>query len=387
MRVLALLLLTGCTTVNTGGSAVCLGQVVNGVCVAGGLDAAGDDVASYDGRPCTNNLQCGDLACIGGFCSVQCKDDKDCPGAQVCHKLVCADPQGDTGQDAAVALDAGPGATEDEGLPDGGQPDAGTPPKKCSQHVDCAPAGACVGGWCTKECDEDWECGDEPGWECTNFLCLFSDPFAPDTGPDVKPPVDTGPDVKPQTDTGPPPKSGYGVPCGSKEECQSGLCVQNQATGGGTCTMLCGKPSDCPGKDACIVVQQGTNICYPSDSGKSCPAPPSACVAGLSLSNPKGACVCTVECETAADCQTSAACSQWQVGGSTMKLCTPIGLPCKVSGTNPKGDVCHQLCYPITATSGACSAQCATSLDCPAGYKCFTETLPGGGVLKTCQPS
>ena len=389
MRAVSLLLLAAaaCTTVNTGVSSVCSGRIIDGVCVAGGADVAGDDAESYDGRPCTTSLQCGVLACIGGFCGVECKEDKDCPGEQVCRKLACADPGADAGvtdaQSGGTSADASGADSGTTTVPDAGLPDTGPPPpKKCTQHVDCAPTGACVGGWCKTECVDDWQCGEEPGWECTNFQCLFSDPFTPDTGP-VEKPEDV---AQPPPDTGPPARSGYGVPCLGKDECESGLCVENQATGSGTCTKLCGKPSDCPGKDACIVVQQGTSICYASDSGKACPAPPAACVGGVSLNDPKGGCVCTVECETSADCQTSAACSQWQVGTSTMKLCTPIGLPCKVSTVNPKGDTCHQLCYPITNTSGACSAQCATALDCPAGYSCFTESLPNGSVLKTCQP-
>lgn len=393
----ALVAVGACTTVNTGTGTVCLGHVVDGICVVGdGADAAAGDVESHAGNPCTTNLQCGTLACIGGYCSVQCNTDKDCPGEQVCKKLVCEDPGGSAGTvdaggggDGAGAGDSGRGGRGggSDASPAGDAPlaDGATGPKKCGQHLDCAPDGACVGGFCVHECDDDWECGAEPGWQCVTFQCLFADPPVEDTGagPDVAP----TPDVSaPPPDTGKPPtKSGYGVPCGSKEECESGLCVQNAATGQGTCTQLCGAPSDCPGKDTCIPVQQGTSICYPSDSGKACPAAPGACAAGFSLTDGKGACTCAVECEISADCQSGAACSTWQVVGGTKRLCTPIGLSCKLVANKPKGDVCHQLCYPLTQTGGVCSAQCTTSLDCPPGWTCFAEALPDGTVLKTCQ--
>lgn len=375
-----------CTTVNTGGGPSCQGQVVDGVCVVTGQADVVADAESYDGRPCTTNLQCGTLACIGGFCSVECNADKDCPGAQVCRKLACVDPDSDAGAASDVVERGADGGAPDTTPDVGAVEDTPVAPRKCSQHLDCAPDGACVGGTCVHECDEDWECGEEPGWQCISFQCFFADPPGQDTGP-----PDTGtpdpPDVAEPVDTAKPPvKSGYGVPCGSKDECESGLCVQNQATGQGTCTKLCGAPGDCPGKDTCINVQQGTSICYPSDSGQACPAAPGACVSGFSLTDGKGACTCAVVCETAADCQSGAACSTWQVAGSTQRLCTPIGLSCKLVRNKPKGDVCHQICYPLTATSGLCSAQCVTSLDCPSGWKCMSEALPDGSVLKTCQP-
>ena len=396
----AFLVLSGCTTVNTGG-AICQGTWVNGVCVAETpVDAARDgapgdtadaaqpiEVSSYTGLPCTSNFQCGDLICIDGYCGAECFYDKDCPGSLGCFKLQCVGEVPDVAQDAG-STDAGapdvPGVNDMVALPDvPALVDAG--PKKCKGHIECAPDKACIGGVCAKECDVPADCGEEAGWDCFNFQCFFEDP----NPPDVVTPKDTG---NPGPDDGPPPvdtgptKFGYGVPCASKEECESGLCVGNPATGDGTCTQLCGGPGECPGTDACIAVGQGTSICYASDSGKPCPAG-GACVSSYSLTTPKGQCICSVECATADDCQPSAACSVWEVpGGGVKHLCTPIGLPCKVSQTNPKGDACAQLCYPITNTAGVCSAQCVTALDCPQGWKCFTESLPGGDIIKTCQP-
>jgi hypothetical protein len=179
----------------------------------------------------------------------------------------------------------------------------------------------------------------------------------------------------------PPEKAGYGEPCEGNDGCASALCVANLLTGQNTCTKTCSFPSQCPGTDTCLDAG-GKKICYPSDSGHPCTQ---GCLAGYSLSNDKGACVCTVECETNLDCQQGAACSDWGTPqGGVVRLCTPVGTSCKLTGT-AKGDSCMQVCYPLDQVNGLCTARCVTAGDCPAGWVCKGETLPDGTKLQTCQ--
>lgn len=85
----------------------------------------------------------------------------------------CGDDDGQSQNDAAVQQDAD---TQNDGAPQDGevQPDAGqetlgctgdSPAEPqglggcCNENADCSGGGACISGWCSKNCDTDADCG------------------------------------------------------------------------------------------------------------------------------------------------------------------------------------------------------------------------------------
>jgi hypothetical protein len=293
---------------------------------------------------CTSDQECLPTGvCLGGTCGQECTSDAMCLNGTVCQAYRCVPDRGGPGEDT---IDP-PGDTTLQDTVDA---------IPCQGHVDCDPYDmACIDGFCGKECTQDWHC-DDPALECAFYQCVPKGSPGEDA---ISPPEDTG-DC--------PPKDGaYGALCGCKEQCATQLCVQNFLTGQNTCTQYCTGDVNCPGTDICVMVEQGTSICYYNDAGvtpPSCNPDQAGCFKGMVLSNQLGQCACTVPCvDAAGSCPGGMACHFDQQ--SNQKVCVAVGAPCS-TGQNP----CYSGSCLGDGQTGYCTAICNTLADCPGGWSC-----------------
>lgn len=194
----------------------CNGQA-SGTC-GDGLCLAGTAGGGALGDACSTNTDCSTLFCNGGTCSEPC-----IPGGAV----GCAD-----GYACQVGAIRGCGAcvTERAGTGD-----------PCAMNEDCA-SGLCAvqGGntFCTALCSVDDPASCEPGFECQ-----MAGPVAVCV----------------------PGAGGLGSPCGTNEECVSGICATE---GSDTyCTRLCDGANTCPSGFSCVSAGGETRICRPRNVG------------------------------------------------------------------------------------------------------------------------
>ena len=307
----------------------CSGVIVGGICYPATTG-------------CTSDQECLPTGvCLGGTCGQECTSPAQCLNGYTCQTYRCIPSEG-PGDDT---MDPPEDLLEDTAtqIP-------------CQSHVDCDPVDmACIDGFCGKECTQDWHCED-PLLHCDHYQCL----------PSVGPGNDT---IEPPEDTGDcPPKDGaYGALCGCKEQCATQLCVQNFLTGQNTCTQYCTGDVNCPGTDICVLVEQGTSICYINDAGvtpPSCVPEQSGCLKGMVLTNQLGQCTCTVPCiDAAGSCPAGMACHSDD--GAAMKYCVMVGASC-TAAQNP----CYSASCLGDGQTGYCTALCNSNLDCPAGWSC-----------------
>jgi len=296
-----------------------------------------------DAAECQSDQECLPTGiCLSGTCGQECTSNAQCLNGFVCQTYRCIFEPGGPGEDTTNPPEDTLQDTE--------------APVPCQSHVECDPYDmACIDGFCGKECTQDWHCED-PELECQFYQCLPKDGPGEDT---VDPPEDTG-DC--------PPKDGaYGELCGCKDQCATQLCVQNFLTGQNICTQYCTGDVNCPGTDICVMVEQGTDICYANDAGvtpPSCNPDQAGCFKGMVLTNQLGQCVCTVPCiDAAGSCPSGMACHF--DGGSNQKYCVAVGNAC-ATGQNP----CYSGSCLGDGLTGYCTAICNTFADCPAGWLC-----------------
>lgn len=198
------------------GGFYCNGQST-GTC-GEGLCLAGSAGGGALGAACANNTDCSTLFCSGGTCSEPC-----IPGGAV----GCPD-----GYACQVGAIRGCGACQAD------RAGTGDP---CAMNEDCA-SGLCAvqGGvtFCTALCEVGNPDSCEPGFDCelagAVAVCV-------------------------------PGAGGLGSPCGTNEECVSGICA---VEGGDTyCTRLCDTANTCPGGFSCVAAEGDTRICRPANRG------------------------------------------------------------------------------------------------------------------------
>lgn len=255
-------------------------ELVNGA-LPNKLGDAGGDVSEPpgSGQPCEYSSDCKDpLVCVGGFCKLQCKGNKDCPSGQSCVDNRCT-----TG---GALPDAGSDVSLDTGAP-------------CKLNSECTAPLVCKLGSCELECKTQVDCA--AGKQCLNNACVYA-------APDGAPP-------------------GYGNPCTHTSQCSSGLvCVA-----GGVCAYECLNSGDCDmaGGYCCLsnFCVKGGALCTP-DGGSG----------GTGGTGGTGGADAGKSCTTNAECSDNIVCNGVElcVGGH----CKPPGPVC--DDLNPcTTDVCN----------------------------------------------
>jgi hypothetical protein len=339
LLIVTVVALTGCVKETTrcdgflvaGTCHPCPGTMVDGVCIS-------------DSPECNKDDDCLPIAvCLGGTCGQECTRSDDCPGGGPCVLYRCE------GGEADVLSDA-----------------TGTIP--CDKHIDCDQYDmACINGFCDRECTKTWHC-EGADVICEGYMCKSSGQVQPD----VVDPQDGG-----KTDTllpGCEPTDGpYGAACSCKQECATGLCVQNSTDTSAMCTQYCQNAAQCPGPDICVKLTEAS-VCALNDSGQptSCDPDQVMCLSGIYLTNKLGDCACTTLCKKVVDCPDGYGCHL--VG--TDKVCVSTGEACG-DAYNP----CYGECAGDPQTGvGFCTNICITSTDCPEGWTC----QPLGGGVSVC---
>lgn len=334
----------------------------------GGAGDASD--AAGDVRFCMSPAECpSDQTCLHGVCGCQCLWDEDCGdvSAFVCRQCEC--------QAASVGFPDASEASAPDAIEVPDDPGAdGTGPRACTKDLDCKDLDlVCLGGHCDKECDVDVDCGD-PAKTCYAHRCFDK---AAEGSPEV---VEPEPDVV--------EKRPYGSLCAAGSECEGGWCVQNLVLNQKTCTQLCGGDGDsasCPGKDVCVgPIKDQDNVdrwvCVANDAGSTnC----SACMSGISLTNPKGNCICTVKCADVSKCPLNMGCATIQLGGVATPVCVPVGQACDPADINDSP--CYGVClYKDAAlTQTFCTILCDQATDCPVGTNCV-QASDGRQIYQWC---
>jgi hypothetical protein len=247
---------------------------------------------------------------------------------------------------------------------------------RCQFQSDC-PIGRCVGGTCTKECQEDIDCPSSAP-SCKAGVCYLADggpapttdaaaeastteagaddasdaTVTTDGGTTTLGATDTGATTIVATDTGvSTPETAAAKPlldlCASDAECNSGHCATGAVR---FCTPSCTTFADCPLGLSC----SSAGLCAIDDTGKACTASGAgSCITGLCIGTSTAA-HCTHECGSGADCPAGFACTR--DAGSGKKICIDIERPC---GTNA--------CPSALCLGGAdgCTAKCEVDADCP----------------------
>ena len=242
-----------------------------------------------------------------GVCSLYpgdcgCDSTSDCDGDDVCEGGICVEPPctRDSDCDAGLECDVGSG-------------DCFVPP--CRSDAECPGAQICEDGVCTIDAD----CPT-----CT--------------------------------------------PCETIADCGGGdwQCAVGST---GFCTRICDSGTDCPGNSACFDIEgQSFAICLNDDAGSAgvchidyvCTEEPSPCD-GVTCGSGEVCNPATGECET--------------VGGADGCI---ICDPCESPDECPGGD-----CFDFGGPTAVCSMECDTVADCPAGTDCVAFS-GGGGTSNLC---
>lgn len=318
---------------------------------------------------CRFNSECADTQqCIDGKCQANCLVDRDCPdtlprcagGRCVATKTDSGTPDGplqdstaDSGTpdtatsppDTATTPDTAT-APPDTTTPDTTTPDTTTP--GTGAYLDpCTAAGDCASGmctatspqFCTRACSRQSDCAH--GQICSSAKACVLD--------------DSGAACDPVS----------AVPCAS-------YCYGSPSSA--QCTHECTSAADCAAGFACSDVG-GTKVCVnieiPCGTADECPS-------GLGFCGATGL-GCTATCKTAADCParlllTGITPYTCQVNGGK-QVCVPAS---DVQGPDPLGATCNAL--GNTCRSGACddgtspascAQRCVPRGGCPAGFGCF----------------
>jgi hypothetical protein len=136
-----------------------------------------------------------------------------------------------------------------------------------------------------------------------------------------------------------PPKNGFGEPCTSNMQCESGLCILVGTSG--QCTMTCG---DCPPNYGCLGVTgiqvegQVTFVCVPTSSQlcTTCTQDSECTLIGQDkcVTYPDGDKACAQDCSTVS-CPTGFTCNTVNIGGTNYKQCMQASGACDCTATNP----------------------------------------------------
>ena len=205
----------------------------------------------------------------------------------------------------------------------------------------------------------------------------------PDTGDTNNPPDTDEPD---SDEVECPPYPGrFGDSCNCGDQCSDGLCLHNRITDQSECTRVCDNRADCEddtlpfNEYLCIsVTWNGStlNVCSLDDTGAICEADDN-CTQGLCLSSSDTEFdnMCTIRCESAADCMAGFSCAPVQSDTETFKACHVYGEPCEVMEECFSG-----LCLDL----GHCTTNCELDTDCPVGSSCIDATRPDFETIRVC---
>ena len=136
-----------------------------------------------------------------------------------------------------------------------------------------------------------------------------------------------------------PPKNGFGEPCTSNMDCESGLCILVGTSG--QCTETCG---DCPPGYGCLGVTgiqvegQVTFVCVPTSTQlcTTCVQDSECTLIGMDkcVTYPDGDKACAQDCSTVG-CPTGYSCETVDIGGTDYKQCMAMSGACDCSASNP----------------------------------------------------
>ncbi len=261
---------------------------------------------------------------------------------------------------------------------------------ECDFHSQCDYGYYCQANACRRDCQIDEDCGGG-GQVCNRRIgrCEMPDGAVPlpDGGATDAwtPPVDAGRDAfTPPVDAGrdaftPPVDSGGTTGTGRYLD----RCTDDDDCASGRCvddvggSRFCSRA--CTGHAVCADehVCDGTE-CVPDDTGRPCSvATPETCNLGLCLGTAGGAGACTRQCTSASDCPAGYACTD--AGGGTF-VCVDIEKPCSTPSDCGTG-----LCLSVQG----CTSACRSAADCPGrlpGLPAYTCAVAFGSSSPICVP-
>jgi hypothetical protein len=136
-----------------------------------------------------------------------------------------------------------------------------------------------------------------------------------------------------------PPKHGFGEPCTSNMQCESGLCILVGTSG--QCTQTCG---DCPPGYGCLGVTgiqvegQVTFVCVPTSTQlcTTCTQDSECTLIGMDkcVTYPDGDKACAQDCSTVS-CPTGYTCNTVNINGTNYKQCMAASGACDCTAANP----------------------------------------------------
>jgi hypothetical protein len=203
-----------------------------------------------------------------------------------------------------------------------------------------------------------------------------------------------------------------GGPCMHDSDCQSGLCLTEEAEGfpGGYCTSDCMADS-CPGGETCVEFSGTIKFCMVSCTDSTECRTGYACFGNLAM----GHTLCWPHCETFNHCPTVQSCNLWTgmcvqvtpAGAENGSSCSdggdcrsavcedpwpgPLGGDMCVSSCNvqtgvcPAGDVCSNVYGGTRADLGLCLQSCQSVADCYSNsFSCVSNPWGAGDI---CRPS
>jgi hypothetical protein len=273
------------------------------------------------GQFCYGHETCQSSLCLAlpgnAYCSKECSQDSQCPGAMKCIGDYCI-------QGGSTAM--------------GGS---------CQSHMDCQ-SSMCMGisaseGVCTQECKEQYDCPD--GFSCVGGYCYQGG------------------------------GKSYGQPCEEYDECESLYCKSAGALTDPFCTYQCENKYDCPDYDPCTY-----GICIPPGPGgfgEQCDQHPD-CQTGLCKGS-GGSKYCTMFCDSDGDCPLDTDCGSGGYCDKPAQVTTFCESDadcvssefCKALSPLDETATCVEQCNPF-ADSG-----CSPGTACQWFYKSWTDSIYG----------